>query len=81
MPDIQPTANVPVKSAWLSKINWAQAIAATLTFITAILGALHLDATQTAEATAAVAVIGQVATVIIKTFFTASVTPSSAAKI
>lgn len=76
-----PTVQVPVKSAFASKINWLQAITAAGTFATALISAANLPATQAAELTASVAAVGQLATVICRTFFTTSVTPSSAAKV
>lgn len=77
-----PTAaTVDVKSAWASKVNWAQGVAAAATFATALIAAANLPAAQAAELTAAVAGIGQLATIIIRTFFTTSITPSSAAKL
>jgi len=74
------TANVAVQSAWYSKINWTQAVAAVVTFATAIISAANLPAVQATELTAAVAGIGQLLTVVLRTFFTSTVTPSSAPK-
>ena len=71
-------ATVAVKSAWASKINWAQAASALVTCTTAVVGALNLPPAQAASITAGAALIGQIATVILKTFFTASITPASA---
>jgi hypothetical protein len=75
------TATVPVKSAMTSKVNWLQVISALATVATAIISAANLSAAQAAEYTAAVAGIGQIATIIVKTFFTTTITPSSAAKL
>lgn len=71
------TKTVEVKSPWTSKINWTQFIAAGLTFSVGVLGALHLDAATTAKATAGVAIAGQVATFVLKTFFTNSIASTS----
>lgn len=72
-----PTATVPVKSPLASKINWAQVAAALATFATALIGAAHLPGSQAAEYTAAVAGVGQLATIILRSFFSASVTSGS----
>lgn len=78
-----PTPTVvdaPVKSLWTSKINITQVVAAVLTMAVGIVGALNLNPEQTAQATAGVAVVGQVATFIFRTFFTTSVLSSSVGK-
>lgn len=75
------TVTVPVKSAWASKVNWTQVAAAAATCATAVIAAANLPAEQAASLTAAVAGIGQIATIIIKTFFTTTVTPASASKV
>lgn len=72
-----PTATVPVKSSWSSKINWTQAVAAIVTFATALIAAANLPAAQATELTAAVAGIGQLATIVLRTFFTTAVTTAS----
>jgi hypothetical protein len=74
---IQDQATVDVKSAWLSKINWIQVVALAGTTATGLIGAFNLDPVTAAKVTAIVAIVGQVATVIVKTFFTSTVTPSS----
>lgn len=75
------TATVPIKSAWASKINWLQVIAALMTGATALISAANLPAAQATEITAAVAGVGQILTLIVRTFFTTAITPSSAAKV
>lgn len=71
--------NIDVKSAWLSKINWTQAIG-VLASILVVFG-INLD-TQTQVAIVA-GIQGVVAFVtwVMRTFFTTSLTPSSAAKL
>lgn len=71
------TVTVPIKSAWASKINWLQAASLIVTFLTGIVGAFNLDPVTTAKLTASIAMFGQLATMVVKTFFTASVTASS----
>lgn len=68
---------VPVKSAWASKVNWLQLISLLATFLTGIIGIFNLDPMTTAKLTALVAMIGQMATLIVRTFFTTSVTSQS----
>lgn len=68
---------VPVKSAWVSKINWTQVVSAVATCVTAVISAANLPAAQATALTAAVAGGGQFLTVILKSFFTTSVTPGS----
>ena len=75
------TVTVPVKSAWASKVNWTQVIAGVATFATALISAANLPAAQAAALTAAVAGAGQFVTIILRTFFTTAVTPSSATKV
>lgn len=68
-----------VKSAWLSKINWTQALG-VLASILAVFG-FNLDAqTQLAVVGAIQGVVAGV-TWVMRTFFTKSVTPSVAAKL
>lgn len=66
---------VPVKSAWLSKINWTQGVA-----LAAALGTFFgfdLDAKTQAEALAGIVGIQSVVTWLLKTFFTTTVTPAA----
>lgn len=71
------TVAAPVKSAWLSKINWLQIVSLGVTFATGIFGAFNLDPAMTAKATAGAAAVGQVLTIVLRTFFTTTITPSS----
>ena len=72
------TAVVDVKSAWLSKINWTQAIGVAAS-IGAVFG-LNLDAQTQVAVVAGIQGIVAVVTWILKTFVKPSVTPSAAAK-
>lgn len=76
---MNPTALVDVKSAWWSKVNWAAALTGLATVSAALLPIV--PAKYQAEAAAIVAAIGTITTIILKTFYTTSVTPSSAAKV
>jgi hypothetical protein len=74
-----PTATVPVVSAWSSKINWTQAVAAFAMILTLVSGGkVGMDADQQAAVTIGVGC--NIATWIMKTFFTARVHPTSLPK-
>lgn len=70
-----PVVVVPVKSAWLSKINWTQGIA-LLAMAGTFLG-FDLDAKTQAEVLAGIVGIQSAVTWLLKTFFTTTVTPAS----
>lgn len=72
-------AVVPTKSAWLSKINWTQALA-VLAMALAYFG-IDLDVKTQAAILAAIIPIQAVITWVLKTFFSNTVTPSAAAKV
>ena len=76
-----PQVVVPVKSAWLSKINWTQAVASVAMVLTLVTGnAVALTGDQQSAIVVTIGVIGNIVTFVMKTWFTKSVTPSSAAK-
>lgn len=75
-PDI---AIVPVKSPWLSKINWLQA-AGIASSVAAGFG-LNLPTDQIVAIVVGIQAVQSVVTVVTKTFFTNSVTASSAGKV
>lgn len=70
---------VDVKSAWLSKINWAQAIGVVAS-VAAVVG-FDLSPALQVQVVAAIQGIVAVVTWALKTFGTTTVTPSSAAKV
>ena len=72
------TAVVDVKSAWLSKINWTQALG-VLASILVVFG-INLDAQTQVAIIGAIQGIVAVVTWVLKTFVKPSVTPSAAAK-
>jgi hypothetical protein len=75
------TATVPVVSAWASKINWTQAVAAFAMILTLLSGGkVGMDADQQAAAVVTIGVGCNIATWIMKTFFTARVHPTSLPK-
>jgi hypothetical protein len=76
-----PTATVPVVSAWASKINWTQAVAAFAMILTLVSGGkVGMDADQQAAVVVTIGVACNIATWIMKTFFTARVHPTSLPK-
>ena len=70
---------VAVKSAWWSKINWVQAVAMLATVAT-VFGFDFPPELQT-KIVATITGVSGVATVILRTWFTTSVTPASADKV
>jgi peptidoglycan hydrolase-like protein with peptidoglycan-binding domain len=69
---------VPVKSAILSKVNWTQALQIILTIVGLFLPIsddLKLQIIAVANG------LGSIITIVIKTWFTSTVTPASAAKL
>ncbi len=73
-----PAATVPVQSAFFSKINWAQAVQAlAAVLVIATGGKINLSPTDQAYIVGAIVVVGNLATVILKTYFTTTVTPQS----
>jgi hypothetical protein len=75
------TKTVPVKSAWTSKINWANIIAFLGTGGSATLWALFgVDAVTAIKLAASFAMAGQVITFVLRTWFTASVLTPSVSK-
>lgn len=72
---------VPTKSAWLSKINWTQGVSSFAMVLTLVSGGkLNLSADQQAAIIVTIGVVGDVATYVIKTWFTPTVTPASVGK-
>lgn len=69
---------VDVKSAWASKINWTQAVAVAAAGLSYF--GLNLDAPTQAALLMVITGAQGVATWIIKTWFTNSVTPAAVAK-
>jgi hypothetical protein len=75
------TVNVDVVSAWYSKINWTQAVAAGASLLTATSGGqVGLDANQQLSIVTGITLVQGLVTWVFKTWFTSTVTPSSAAK-
>ena len=70
---------VEVKSTWYSKINWTAMVGPAVS-IAAFFG-LNLSADDLAKVVIGVQAVQSIVTMIWKTFFTTTVTPSSAAKV
>ena len=70
---------VDVKSAWWSKINWVQAVAMLATVATVF--GFDFPPELQAKIVATITGVSGVATVILRTWFTTSVTPASAGKV
>jgi hypothetical protein len=68
-------ATVPVKSTFLSKINWTQIIALAASAL-AVFG-IPLSADQQVTIVGSIQIIQVVVTLILKTYFGGSVTPQS----
>ncbi len=64
-----------IKSAWLSKINWAQAVAFLAMLLTMF--GVDLDAETQNQILAAILAVSNVATWIMRTWFTTTITPAS----
>lgn len=72
MPDI---ARVEVKSAWLSKVNWTQAVSMGATVLA--LKGFNMDAETQVAVVAGIQGLQSVATWIFRTWFNKSVAPAS----
>lgn len=71
-------ARVRTKSAWLSKINWTQAVAVGASaLVMATGGKVDIPLEQQLQIVAAIQAAQGVATWIFKTWFTPTVTPAS----
>ena len=80
LPPIPPpsTVVVDVSSGWWSKINWTQVIGFLCTVLALVLGhGFEVSANVQLVIVAAIQAVQAAATVILKTYFTTTVTPSS----
>ena len=72
---------VETKSAWLSKINWTQVVgigASVAVFATG--GKIDIPLEQQTEIVVAIQAVQGVATWVLKTWFTPTITPASASE-
>lgn len=74
-----PTATVAVKSAWLSKINWIQAIGGLTAILNEFLPIVPVNDQH--YVTGAVVLLTAISTFVARTFYTTSITPSAVAKV
>lgn len=77
-PDMPETIRVPMKSATESKINWVQ-IAGVLASLAAFFG-LNVDPATLASVIVGIQSAASLLTVVLKTWFTPTVTPASVGK-
>jgi hypothetical protein len=73
-------AQVDVQSAWMSRINWTQAVAigaSLLVFMTG--GKINIPVEAQVGIVTAIQAVSGVVTWVLKTFFTKTITPSVAA--
>lgn len=70
---------VETKSAWLSKINWTQAVAVGASvLVLATGGKVDIPLEQQAQIVVAISAVQGIVTWVLKTWFTPTVTPASA---
>lgn len=75
------TTNVEVKSAWLSKINWTQAVGMAASLLAlATSNKFQIPIEQQATLVAVIQGITGLVTWVTKTWFTPTITPASAGK-
>jgi hypothetical protein len=80
MSEVQAGQNVVVeaKSAWISKINWTQAI--SMVAMVATYFGINMPADVQAAILAAIVAVSTVVTWILRTWFSPTVTPASVGK-
>lgn len=66
------------KSAWASRINWTAAISALLTLLAAF--GLPISEEMKVQIMALVGTLSPIAVILLKTFFTTTITPAAAAR-
>ena len=78
-PVLTTVAQVDVQSAWMSKINWTQAVGILASVITVISGSKYsIPAETQLGIVSAIQGIQSVASWVLKTWFTTTITPASA---
>ncbi len=69
---------VEVQSPWFSKINWTQIVQGVAAIaVIASGGKINLTPEQQLQIVGAIVVVGNLATIIMKTYFTSTITPQS----
>lgn len=79
MADTAPTVIVEEKPAFLSKVNWASVISVVFTMLAAF--GLNIPDELKVQILAAVSAITGIVTVVLRTYFTTTITPTSAKKL
>jgi len=75
---VNTTITVPVSSAWTSKVNWTQAVAAFAMILTLVSGGkVGMSGDQQAALVVSIGVFFNILTWVLKTFFTSTVHASS----
>lgn len=72
-------AEVEVKSAFLSKINWTQLISVLASLL--VVFGFNIPPELQAQIAAAITAVSAIATIVMKTWFTQTITPASAEKL
>ena len=79
MTDTIRSIRVETKSAWLSKINWTQAVAIGSSLLVLTTGGkVDIPIEQQAQIVVGITVVQGLVTWALKTFFTPTITPASA---
>ena len=72
------TVTIETRSAWLSKINWTQAVAVTASMIVLLTGGkVDIPPEVQAQIVVGIGVLQGIVTWVFKTWFTPTVTPAS----
>lgn len=79
MADTDPTVVTTEQSAWYSKINWTQVLTVVFTMLTAF--GFNVPEDLRVNIMAAVTAIGGLLTIVLRTYFTTTITPTSAKKL
>lgn len=74
-----PTVIVEEKSSWFSKVNWAQVLTVVFTMLAAF--GFNVPEDLRVNIMAAVTALGGLVTIIMRTYFTTTITPASAKKL
>ncbi len=78
MDPLEEVVIVNTQSPWFSKINWAQVVQGVAAIaVIATGGKINLTPEQQLQIVGAIVVVGNLATIIMKTYFTTTVTPQS----
>ncbi len=69
---------VEVQSPWISKINWTQIVQGAAAIAVIVSGGkVNLTTEQQLQIVGGIVVLGNLATIVMKTYFTSTITPQS----